>query len=97
MAHTPGPWTAGTAGPNYWINADDERTVAFIGGGDSIFAKHRDTPHEANARLIAAAPDLLAALRGLVSRMGISENGNAYLPPPDAIAAAQDAIAKVNE
>lgn len=67
--HTPGPWTVGQtpAGSTYcWlsvIGADDQPVchlcrnvgdVNAIGGGES----------GANARLIAAAPELLAALRG---------------------------------
>lgn len=65
-AHTPGPWiyvrrdewshSVATqhgelpdGSPNYW-------TVASIN-------KNREPEHEANARLIAAAPDLLEVLR----------------------------------
>ena len=57
--HTPGPWRyeAGTktiraARENYWLCSMD----SFDGAVD----------HEANARLIAAAPELLAALMVLV-------------------------------
>lgn len=56
--HTPGPWEAAHNG-NYWeIVAGRE----FI--GDTCASKHLDSGDngEANARLIAAAPDLLAAL-----------------------------------
>ena len=54
--HTPGPWAA-TPGviPESWhIDADCGQMIAFL---------TLDKPHlQANARLIAAAPDLLAAL-----------------------------------
>jgi len=58
--HTPGPWRyeAGTktiraARENYWLCSMD----SFDGAVD----------HEANARLIAAAPELLAACEDLVN------------------------------
>ena len=64
--HTEGPWKHFIAGPNHWIQAEsDGRTVAFIGGKDSLFASHADTPHPLNADLIAAAPELLEALKHL--------------------------------
>ena len=58
--HTPGPWKASAAkegkhAPAWWI-CGDARFVAKAYG-------HDDMPAEANARLIAAAPDLLEALR----------------------------------
>lgn len=55
-AHTPGPWTANPEEGDYAsITTDDGREVA---GAYSW----------ANGRLIAAAPDLLAALEELVTR-----------------------------
>ena len=57
-AHTPGPWTCRV------LNSDD--TVAVIRAGTLQIAAIGYAPgfaEEANARLIAAAPDLLAALR----------------------------------
>ncbi len=63
--HTPGPWgrmpapVCATDHPHTWITADgDERLIAVVR------AQAGET--DANARLISAAPDLLAALRGLV-------------------------------
>lgn len=48
--HTPGPWTVTVNG----INSPDGHIVFFdVSGG----------PHEADARLIAAAPALLEALK----------------------------------
>ena len=59
--HTPGPWVSGdgmttgrlVSAPN--VTAKARRNVAHVGGPD----------REANARLIAAAPDLLDALQNL--------------------------------
>jgi hypothetical protein len=57
--HTPGPWTAkltGT-GKSYCIRAGER----YVGWTDDMLNGH--TPRiEADARLMAAAPDLLAAL-----------------------------------
>ncbi len=56
--HTPGPWfNTRFKGVNYRI------TKNAIGGGEKIAQL---IPNEANACLIAAAPDLLEALRGLL-------------------------------
>lgn len=71
-AHTPGPWEARRAvqpdnvgGYDYAIIAPGKVILAeafeIVGDGDA-------RPVEANARLIAAAPDQLAALLALVER-----------------------------
>ena len=55
-AHTPGPWEA--RGLTIWEPGRTSLSIAVV------------TQHErnarANARLIAAAPDMLAALRGIL-------------------------------
>jgi len=70
MAHTPGPWkVARKRGPLHGIGATDPLAikdstgeyVATLGGGSVHFANA-----DANAHLIAAAPDLLAALKECV-------------------------------
>lgn len=63
--HTPGPWTARTAYGRHWVEAGKGRkavqvadvTDIEIGSGDVDTATT-----EANARLMAACPELLAAL-----------------------------------
>jgi len=63
---TPGPWKVGASG--HWISAPECGGIGVasagravtIGGGSSYVISN--TEAEANARLIAAAPDLLAAL-----------------------------------
>ena len=67
--HTPGPWTVTrskmeTDGAfDYAISADGVLVLAEVFGRD---AKGGWPPSEANARLIAAAPEMLAALRQMV-------------------------------
>lgn len=65
MAHTPGPWVAYDFGANWWVaapDADDSGPMLRVGG------LHKE--REANARLIAAAPDLLEALEYVMSAHG---------------------------
>ena len=68
MTHTPGPWRHEnySARQDYDIVGPNGEDLAFVnptdGGDDPIVY-----PVEANARLIAAAPDLLEALKAVVS------------------------------
>jgi len=57
--HTPGPWTVVADGP--WVCGKDGFTVALV----QTSAPASETL-KANARLIAAAPELLAAARAVV-------------------------------
>ena len=64
MRHTPGPWSAGHCIPpsRAWsINHTNRIVVAGVSGG--ALNDKSDEEVEANARLIAATPDLLEALR----------------------------------
>lgn len=79
--HTPGPWYA-FWNENFWqINTEsDEFQNMCIGDvceSSEIFDKgHKPHDHaEANARLIAAAPDLLEALE--IARFHVSMEGTA--------------------
>ena len=61
-AHTPGPWHVSRSGIDRLVYADSEHAfdLAIVrSGGD-------DDEVNANARLIAAAPDLLAALKWVI-------------------------------
>lgn len=69
MQHTPGPWhIAYTHDDGTQIAIDDDFGMEGGRNYDLATVTHGD-PEElrANARLIAAAPDLLAALRDLVA------------------------------
>lgn len=75
-SHAPGPWTV------------RNRTVSFIDHGKRYaIARVSNSPlitgesHEANARLIAAAPDLLVALRDLESSVSHYFRGFEHLHP----------------
>lgn len=84
MKHTKGPWTAfipKTDVTEASVKGADGITFAEMGG----FGQDRET-NEANARLIAAAPEMLEALIAIVN---YCENRN--LPYP---ASARAAIAK---
>lgn len=59
--HTPGPWRAETNGAGYWDIRTRQRGIASI-----IPFPGTPSLDKANARLIAAAPDLLEALRALL-------------------------------
>ena len=63
--HTPGPWSVETKGSRHFIDGADELTVAYV---DRAGVRERQT-YEANAQLIAAAPELLAALREIESKL----------------------------
>jgi len=63
--HTPGPWSVGDRGVNI-VGAGGQ--VASVGPFDSGGASQgKIGTMRANARLVAAAPDLLTALEGLLS------------------------------
>ena len=71
--HTPGPWRVeGRRGPGYIISAGDntegDGPAEYVGVIDPMFhvAGEGSDRHAANARLIASAPALLAALKEAV-------------------------------
>jgi hypothetical protein len=88
--HTPGPWETA-------VNDEGQWDVCDAGGGD-LLADLSDCPEnaEANARLIAAAPELLAALKAILARVESGEGmGGKFLGgPPLPIREARAAIAR---
>ena len=84
--HTPGPWHVDLYDATGVDDVDGYR-IAITGFGE-------DDTDQANARLIAAAPDMLAALRELVRKADFGE------PVPDWLNVwdeARAAIAKATE
>ncbi|MCA3704286.1 MAG: hypothetical protein INF12_14785 [Methylobacterium sp.] len=75
QSHTPGPWTLETVktscgichriGPFPWRDGRDNHACVYVDHASRDGSAPRDQELLANARLIAAAPELLAALRGL--------------------------------
>ncbi len=86
-AHTPAPWYALTDGV-----ADAAIGYRAIIGGDGYTVCNPSPMGEANARLIAAAPDLLAALQMVA---GIwSHDQTANIDPESPLAKVRAAIKK---
>ena len=80
--HTPGPWVAVAPGADWLVRASDGRSFVV---GDAIYHPENG----ANARLIAAAPDLLRGLKYYV------EHAELYSGYDEAeVRAADAAIAK---
>ena len=82
--HTPGPWNvdgdATVYGPRFSIANDKEQIGIFEVADCKGYKQER----EANAYLIASAPDLLAALNRLIQ--SLPEDSNEY---PDSASARQ--------
>lgn len=76
--HTPGPWHINKIGRGYGVFTQDTHQVAGIIG----LTSERD---EANARLIAAAPELLEAAKKLSALLHElhKEEDPEYLPAPE--------------
>jgi len=81
--YTPGPWRVARNGP--WV-------VECPTQIPDVFGKVCDVGYKPNASLIAAAPDLLEALRTIVSAM--PKDGGMVRFDGDELAAARAAIAK---
>ena len=74
--HTPGPWHIGSGNGEGSIFADSGRTRLEIGGTTlypicQVNRKWEDEEDEANARLIAAAPNMLKALKCCIRELSV--------------------------
>ncbi|CRL60216.1 hypothetical protein [Proteus penneri] len=68
--HTPAPWRCHNKRPNcsgYSIVGNDGRYIGFVGDSDEL------SPIDANANLIASAPELLEALQEIVGNHYLSD------------------------
>jgi hypothetical protein len=77
--HTPGPWHVGAGNGEGSIFANNGRTRLEIGGTTlypiaQITRGWNEAEDEANARLIAAAPEMLEALQSLTHPMASDED-----------------------
>jgi hypothetical protein len=69
--HTPGPWALDGEGPELaTVWAPERPNIEITAPARSRFNEPSDDECAANARLIAAAPDLLTALRDLLDGDG---------------------------
>ena len=93
MKHTPGPWKVCQGQTHEWTSVFAENGT-FVTNTNHSRARS-DGEASANARLIAAAPDLLAALELIANGCEVSSLGDVYpsiiLDPRDI---ARAAIAK---
>lgn len=72
--HTPGPWTvASRSDAAAIVDGHGNRLACLSYGRKSVSMKIESDATNANARLIAAAPDLLAALKSC--RRVMTDNG----------------------
>jgi hypothetical protein len=65
--HTPGPWNIVSTATYFEINDSEKFPILRINGGM--------TPIEANARLIAAAPELLEPLEYFTAFADLNDDG----------------------
>jgi hypothetical protein len=91
--HTPGPWTVDD-GETLRIRGADKSSVCTI-NWLTLTSRRLAPEGYANARLIAAAPDLLDALLRLVARIEVNGGIGEYTAGPAFVMqSAYDAIAK---
>jgi hypothetical protein len=99
--HTPGPWTVPHSDSPYWHQARKGEQPIPVSSEVGVIAdvrwQRRD--HEANARLIAAAPDLLAALKEMYALYAdhAQYDDSEEQHEVKAIGQAREAIAKATE
>lgn len=89
MSHTPGPWEVVEADEIYVVHAGSY-TIATMGDPKSLMAHEEKL---ANARLIAAAPELLDALKDMVEMAKQHWHSESSAPWP--VPVALNVIAKV--
>jgi len=93
VRHTPGPWVI-DANDRYHVESPDGSALPWSIATISGSAGPGTNRSEANARLIAAAPDLLAALEKLLSYNEAIMADRINYRPEDHASVARAAIAK---
>ena len=88
--HTPGPWRVGTPGPNGCCTVGTERGLMTAMVAHSINEPDQAEQAKADAALIAAAPELLAALTAAVAFI------ESHVADPDITSEMQSAYATYN-
>lgn len=93
--HTPGPWlmVADLERGTFRVGRQDQRFGQSIIRVCTVTDQGNDEEKTANARLIAAAPDLLAACEAMVELFAQLHTGNRY----EADRQARAAIAKATQ
>jgi hypothetical protein len=92
--HTPGPWTFGHWGDDFWVSPDSSGLTQKVARVTWGMGEERKEGRE-NARLIAAAPELLEALSGLVDACEAHNSANGReMVDRHALERARAAIAK---
>ncbi len=92
MSHTPGPWRWVGKGHNLSVKEGDE--LHSDGEMCGVLGVDYRVPNDANARLIAAAPELLAACEALHARLFREQGGQPNSPWAAPLAVLQKAICK---
>ena len=76
LKHTPGPWRISPESDGTYIRASHGGLVASMESGNQLM-------RDLDARLISAAPDLLAALQGNLEYLELKAQGFLRDYPPD--------------
>lgn len=97
--HTPGPWKAVGENQDIIVPADAQPPYTDRIAGIYIYYSERKGEGEANARLIAAAPELLESLESIICITDLREHnknrpGGLFELLRDAAGTARSAIAK---
>ncbi len=87
--HTSGPWVYYSGSRSIWHA--DMKAICTVHGARKSPTEEQAAETEANARLIAAAPELLAHLHGIVSRWALDADEDI----PQGVADARALIARV--
>ncbi|MGI4744925.1 MAG: hypothetical protein ACRYGI_11520 [Janthinobacterium lividum] len=81
--HTAGPWGVESTSDTLWVGPlrpDGEKVDAVVVGlsYDRELTHAAKVRQQANARLIATAPDLLEALQNIVTRLGATKENDGH-------------------